>query len=674
MDLTSTFAPIAKTVEQDDGTLLVYGKATDGGLDLDDQRCDPTWLSTAMPEWFSTAGNIRAQHRADSAVGKAIEHTFDPDGHYITARIVDREAIAKTKAGVFTGFSIGIRRPKIVKSPIAPNGLINGGQITEVSLCDRPANPACTLMLCKAAASGWEGRASDFDQERGLVKCEDLNFYPENNVVLKTVAEPIKFTGDDTRLIDALKQTRDAIGAAFTPAEQKAPGQPEFKEPVEKAGKACCGDCKGKGDNCSCGCDDCPGDTAKSPAVHSIKTMVTIDPDVVDAKIQEALKASNQALIDSIVKQRGDDTVPFDREAAIALVNKATDGLGQDESGDIAGANAAIGQIAQLIISEAKDLAKMPAQGCDIHLLMSAVDALRCFARREQMEQNAVDPDIMMLAADADEAKSAKYSADELKAMLKAGKAMKNPNGDPSYPIGDKADLSNAIHAVGRGSGDHDAIRSYIKRRASALGASDMIPDSWKMADATTTKADNVSDTLTTDSAEAAPENVEAVAEKAADDATTEEVVEDAEKTADADTETSTEELTKAVGAEVDTDSLVKAFKGVFEDTESELRKMFVDIVEAKTEGTVKALKDELGATKALNDELSARLTAVEQMATPGGPNLRRTEMEQVNARRGDLTREIAHYKALAAASEDPDHRKGFMQKALQLTAQVKAL
>lgn len=673
MDLTSTFAPIAKTVEQDDGTLLVYGKATDGGLDLDDQRCDPGWLSTAMPEWFSSAGNIRAQHRADSAVGKAIEHTFDPDGHYITARIVDREAIAKTRAGVFTGFSIGIRRPKIVKSPDAPNGLINGGQITEVSLCDRPANPACTLMLCKAAASGWEGRASDFDEERGLVKCEDLNFYPENQVVLKTVAEPIEPATPEEQ--------------PFVPAEQKAPSLPEFKEPVEKAGKACCGDCKGKGDNCSCGCDDCPGDAAKSV----VKTTITASIDgeklkvLTEKTVDEAIAANNQALIDAIVntsagleKLQGQDvTVKLQQLADLkdqqksleGLINKATDGLGQDESGDISGANAAIASIAQLIISEAKDLAKMPAQSCDIHLLMSAVDALRCFARREQMEQNAVDPDIMMLAADADIAKG-KYSADELKAMLKAGKAMKNPNGDPSYPIGDKADLSNAIHAVGRGSGDHDAIRSYIKRRASALGASDMIPDSWKMADATTTKADNVSDTLTTDSAEAAPENVEAVAEKAADDATTEEVVEDAEKTADADTETSTEELTKAVGAAVDTDTLVKMFK----DEESELHKMFVDIVEAAAESKVKALSDELSVFKALNDELGARLERVEQMATPGGPSLRRTEVERVNARKSDLSNEVLRYKAMANAAEDPDLRKGYMQKALQLDAEVKAL
>lgn len=67
------------------------------------------------------------------------------------------------------------------------------------------------------------------------------------------------------------------------------------------------------------------------------------------------------------------------------------------------------------------------------------------------------------------------YSADDRKRMAASGEAM--PDG--SYPIGNKADLQNAIHAVGRGSGSHDAIRRHIIKRAKALGASDMIPPDW---------------------------------------------------------------------------------------------------------------------------------------------------------------------------------------------------
>ena len=73
----------------------------------------------------------------------------------------------------------------------------------------------------------------------------------------------------------------------------------------------------------------------------------------------------------------------------------------------------------------------------------------------------------------------AKYSADELKALGAKGQAFKNANGDWSYPIGDAADLSNAVHAVGRGGADHDAIRKYIIGVAKKLGLSSKIPENW---------------------------------------------------------------------------------------------------------------------------------------------------------------------------------------------------
>ena len=50
---------------------------------------------------------------------------------------------------------------------------------------------------------------------------------------------------------------------------------------------------------------------------------------------------------------------------------------------------------------------------------------------------------------------------------------------DGSYPIADAEDLSNAIHAVGRGGADHDSIRKHIMARAKALGLSSKIPDNW---------------------------------------------------------------------------------------------------------------------------------------------------------------------------------------------------
>ena len=41
-DMTSAYAEIIKQEKQDDGTLLVYGKATDDSVDIDLQICDPS--------------------------------------------------------------------------------------------------------------------------------------------------------------------------------------------------------------------------------------------------------------------------------------------------------------------------------------------------------------------------------------------------------------------------------------------------------------------------------------------------------------------------------------------------------------------------------------------------------------------------------------------------------
>lgn len=60
-----------------------------------------------------------------------------------------------------------------------------------------------------------------------------------------------------------------------------------------------------------------------------------------------------------------------------------------------------------------------------------------------------------------------------------SGQAM--PGG--RFPIRNKADLQNAIHAVGRAKGGdagRQAVRRFIIKRAKALGLSSMIPGSWR--------------------------------------------------------------------------------------------------------------------------------------------------------------------------------------------------
>lgn len=72
-----------------------------------------------------------------------------------------------------------------------------------------------------------------------------------------------------------------------------------------------------------------------------------------------------------------------------------------------------------------------------------------------------------------------RYTQQEIDDLGKQGKAFKNPDGHYSYPIDNATDLSNAIHAVGRGGADHNAIRKYIIGRAKSLGLFKEIPDNW---------------------------------------------------------------------------------------------------------------------------------------------------------------------------------------------------
>ena len=184
MDFANSYAAIIKQEKQEDGSLLVYGKATDDSLDIDQQICDDTWLSSAMPEWFKSGGNIREQH-SSIAAGVAKEYEAKSDGHYISVLVVDPVSVKKVESGVLKGFSIGIKSPRVVRDQKAANGRIIDGQIVEVSLVDRPANPNAKLMLAKSV----EGETS-------LVKVEEYTEKDKSmlaEVIKELHADSVKF-------------------------------------------------------------------------------------------------------------------------------------------------------------------------------------------------------------------------------------------------------------------------------------------------------------------------------------------------------------------------------------------------------------------------------------------------------------------------------------------------
>lgn len=148
------FGHIAKFEKTGDGTLMVYGKAAGADLDLDGQRCDPTWLKSAMPGWHEW-GNVREQH-SNIAAGVGVELTEgDTAGDWwLKAEIVDPGTIRKVEKRVLKGFSVGIVNGRVIKSKMAPNGVIDDGTIAEISLVDRPCNPTATMSIAKSVGSG----------------------------------------------------------------------------------------------------------------------------------------------------------------------------------------------------------------------------------------------------------------------------------------------------------------------------------------------------------------------------------------------------------------------------------------------------------------------------------------------------------------------------------------
>lgn len=211
---TNVYADILKYDDNGDGTLTVYGKATDDSVDIDQQICDPAWLDKAMPDWFRTGGNIREQH-SNIAAGVAKEYEAKSDGHYISALVVDPVSVKKVQNRVLRGFSIGIKSPRVVRDQKAANGRIIDGQIVEISLVDRPANPNCQLVLAKSV-----------DGEKSLVQVEEMKMTTAKEIV----AEISKFAPADTIKFDqaAYDTARRALAQlVISEAKEMAEGEDE---------------------------------------------------------------------------------------------------------------------------------------------------------------------------------------------------------------------------------------------------------------------------------------------------------------------------------------------------------------------------------------------------------------------------------------------------------------
>ena len=146
-------------VEKDDkdpNVRYVWGKATDGSVDTDEQIVDPKFAQKALADWYETGANVRQMHATTlppAGKGVLLEH-HDGDGEWVRTKVVEPVAVKLVDEGVYTGYSVGIARPRIDRDMKARGGRIVGGKIVEISLVDRPALPTAKFAVLKAAGTG----------------------------------------------------------------------------------------------------------------------------------------------------------------------------------------------------------------------------------------------------------------------------------------------------------------------------------------------------------------------------------------------------------------------------------------------------------------------------------------------------------------------------------------
>jgi hypothetical protein len=147
---------IEKVESTPDGDLMVYGKASDGSIDSDQQIVDPKWMKSAIQEWLATGANLRVQHnpQRDPAGIGITANTDDHGATWVKSLVVEPIAQKLVAKGALRAYSVGIARPTIENDITAKGGRITGGTLVELSLVDRPANKGCGIQLVKSADDG----------------------------------------------------------------------------------------------------------------------------------------------------------------------------------------------------------------------------------------------------------------------------------------------------------------------------------------------------------------------------------------------------------------------------------------------------------------------------------------------------------------------------------------
>ncbi|MFE5369241.1 hypothetical protein [Streptomyces mirabilis] len=420
-------ADITKAERDEEGNLIVYGKATGPDKDLDGDRCDPDWLKRAMPAWFEW-GNVREMHQPTLA-GIGLEMTQDDDDWYVKSKCIDPGAAKKIEEKGYKGYSIGIKNG--MRQVRDGQNWIVDGEIVEISYVDRPCNPTAKLAIAKVAGGTWEpGEAED-------VKAPHVTDATDHHARRSAEDGSEQADGDPDAAHDEDGHDRDTNGPGQTDPNSQTPRK-------RKKGKK-----------------------LKISARDEMRALALI------TKALEAKAALDQSKLDEI--QNGHDDVDGAMEA-IAVIAR----LMMSEASDLAD-----GQLHELydlgLLMEAATALKWFAAAEEGQMdLRNATysadpDAVKSVITLDQYREHLGLEKLAEGGAEPFALLKRQFTAEQRRQAAKSGAAM--PGG--RYPIENSEDLHNAVHALGRGKGSHAEIKRHIIARAKKLGLTDQLPEDW---------------------------------------------------------------------------------------------------------------------------------------------------------------------------------------------------
>jgi HK97 family phage prohead protease len=197
MKTATFFAPLRKVEDADDGSIMVTGVASTETRDSSGELILASAIKKALPAYRKYPA-IREMHRSTSAAGRAVEIDVDDDGvTYLTAHIVDPDAVKKVKSKVYGGFSVG---GKVLKRDKKDPTIITEILLAEVSLVDRPAHPEAAITMWKVDAGVGDDDLAKVTRQRDHL-AEQLVDLADR--VEKAMAGVAKMAADNKRLSEA---------------------------------------------------------------------------------------------------------------------------------------------------------------------------------------------------------------------------------------------------------------------------------------------------------------------------------------------------------------------------------------------------------------------------------------------------------------------------------------